>query len=423
METKKFIQIVGTLAFISILLPGFGPSQLFGIPFEFFIFFATLIGIALLHKFSLQMSIAGLLGVLIFKMKGNSDYSLINHIFGETSLIQQLKSSTTEGEWPILLNLFGLLLGFPVLAKIFEQSGVPDRIPTILPKNWLGPLLLLFIIYMLSIFLDNIAGALLGGIIALTVYKERIHISFLVAIVAASNAGGAGSVIGDTTTTMMWIEGVSAFSLFKAFIGSFIAFLIFGIYAAKIQFKYSGISSINSSFSEFRWLNLIIVAGIVICTILTNVFLDFPALGVWIVLLFALLLIKVPLSESGHAIPNTIFLLCLVVIASMMPVNQLPNPSVFTTFGLGFVSSIFDNIPLTKLALSQGGYDWPLLAFAVGFGGSITWFGSSAGVAMANLFPQLKSIKDWILNGWIIIIAYMVAFLLMFLITGWNPGY
>jgi Na+/H+ antiporter NhaD/arsenite permease-like protein len=32
---------------------------------------------------------------------------------------------------------------------------------------------------------------------------------YLTAVVAAANAGGAGSVIGDTTTTMIWIAGVS----------------------------------------------------------------------------------------------------------------------------------------------------------------------------------------------------------------------
>ena len=48
---------------------------------------------------------------------------------------------------------------------------------------------------------------------------------------------------------------------------------------------------------------------------------------------------------------------------------------------------MFDNIPLTALALKQGGYDWGFLAYAVGFGGSMIWFGSSAGVALANLYP------------------------------------
>src|SRR5437763_4155599 len=32
------------------------------------------------------------------------------------------------------------------------------------------------------------------------------------------------------------------------------------------------------------------------------------------------------------------------------------------------LSSVFDNIPLTALALEQGHYDWGALAYAVGFG-------------------------------------------------------
>ena len=52
--------------------------------------------------------------------------------------------------------------------------------------------------------------------------------------------------------------------------------------------------------------------------------------------------------------------------------------------GSGFLSSVFDNIPLTALALKQGGYDWGFLAYAVGFGGSMIWFGSSAGVAIVQ---------------------------------------
>ena len=49
--------------------------------------------------------------------------------------------------------------------------------------------------------------------------------------------------------------------------------------------------------------------------------------------------------------------------------------------------AVFDNIPLTALALHQGGYDWGFLAYAVGFGGSMIWFGSSAGVALAEHVP------------------------------------
>ena len=73
--------------------------------------------------------------------------------------------------------------------------------------------------------------------------------------------------------------------------------------------------------------------------------------------------------------------LALVTAASMMPVEKLPAAAWPTALGLGFVSAVFDNIPLTALALKQGGYDWGFLAYAVGFGGSMIWFAISRSVS------------------------------------------
>ncbi|HPF24927.1 MAG TPA: hypothetical protein PK417_15675, partial [Hyphomonas sp.] len=117
----------------------------------------------------------------------------------------------------------------------------------------------------------------------------------------------------------------------------------------------------------------------------------------------------------------TLFLLCLVTAASLMPVESLPSASWQTAMGLGFVSAVFDNIPLTALALQQGGYDWGVLAYAVGFGGSMVWFGSSAGVAVSNIFPEAKSVWDWVSKGWFVVLAYVIGFLVMLAIVGWHP--
>jgi Na+/H+ antiporter NhaD/arsenite permease-like protein len=105
-----------------------------------------------------------------------------------------------------------------------------------------------------------------------------------------------------------------------------------------------------------------------------------------------------------------------------MPVEKLPAASWHTAFGLGFTSAVFDNIPLTALALAQGGYDWGFLAFAVGFGGSMVWFGSSAGVALSNMYPQAKNTKEYLKAGYWVAIAYVVAFLVMLQVLGFHPG-
>jgi Na+/H+ antiporter NhaD/arsenite permease-like protein len=105
----------------------------------------------------------------------------------------------------------------------------------------------------------------------------------------------------------------------------------------------------------------------------------------------------------------------------MMPVEQLPVASWQTAFSLGFISAVFDNIPLTALALHQGGYDWGFLAYAVGFGGSMVWFGSSAGVALSNSFPEARSVGLWVRHGWHVALAYVVGFFVLLALLGWHP--
>ena len=117
---------------------------------------------------------------------------------------------------------------------------------------------------------------------------------------------------------------------------------------------------------------------------------------------------------------GTVFLLALVTCASLMPVEKLPAASWQTALGLGFVSAVFDNIPLTALALKQGGYDWGFLAYAVGFGGSMIWFGSSAGVALSNLYPEAKSVGLWLKHGWYVAVAYVIGFFFMLAVLGWH---
>jgi Na+/H+ antiporter NhaD/arsenite permease-like protein len=372
---------------------------------EFIIFACMLAGVALIHKHPMAVALLGLGALVIYKLIF-TDFDLIAH---------------TEHEWEILVNLFGLLIGFTILARHFEDSGVPHLLPNYLPDDWKGGFMLLLIVFILSSFLDNIAAAMIGATISISVFKRKVHIGYLAAIVAASNAGGAGSVVGDTTTTMMWISGVQASDVVYAYVGAGVSFVIFAVIASRQQQQYNPIIKEVHEDIQINWGRLLIVFAILVLTIVTNILYDFPAIGVWLAILSGAFFKKTDFKAAVKSIPGSIFLLALVLSASMMPVEHLPAASWQSCFGLGFISAVFDNIPLTKLALTQGGYDWSFLAYAVGFGGSMIWFGSSAGVALSNIYPEAKSVGSWIKNGWHVTLAYIIGFMVMLAVVKWDP--
>ncbi|MCA1399872.1 SLC13 family permease [Bradyrhizobium sp. BRP56] len=400
------------------------PLLIYGIPLDFILFALTLLGVAIFHHHTLAVALTGLAAIVAYKLlfAGFAKFGA-----GLPGLAHHM-----EHEWVTLANLFLLLMGFALLSRHFEESRIPDEMPALLPDDWKGGLILLVIVFVLSGFLDNIAAALIGGTVARHVFRGRVHIGYLAAIVAASNAGGAGSVVGDTTTTMMWIDGISPLTVVEAYVAAIVAMLVFAVPASLQQHRFSPIVKDAPSGLRIDWARVAIVAVILLAALTANVTanLKFPALldtlpvlglAVWAAILVTSVLRRPDWSVMPETLKGTVFLLALVTAASMMPVEKLPAASWQTALGLGFVSAVFDNIPLTALALKQGGYDWGFLAYAVGFGGSMVWFGSSAGVAVSNMYPEAKSVVRWITQGWPIMAAYVVGFFVMLALLGWHP--
>ncbi len=393
-------------------------------PGEFLIFGATLVGVALFHRRALPIAAAGLAAIVAFKW--------LSVGFAAGPGFGGLAAHFAH-EWVILVNLLLLLVGFARLAAHFEESGLPRALPKVLPDDWTGALALLAIVFVISGFLDNIAAALIGGAMAHTLFRGRVRVGYLAAIVAASNAGGAGSVIGDTTTTMMWISGVAPIEVLHAYVASAAAFLVFGLPAARAQQRYAPITRDAAPVLGIDWARVAIVGIILASAVAVNVGVNashpeaadgFPFIGAAVALAIALTAAwrRPDWSVLPGAFKGSIFLLCLVASASLMPVESLPAPSWHGALALGFVSAFFDNIPLTALALKQGGYDWGVLAYAVGFGGSMLWFGSSAGVAICNMFPEARSTGRWLREGWPVIVAYVAGFAALLATLGWQPG-
>ncbi|MBL8403020.1 MAG: citrate transporter [Dechloromonas sp.] len=394
-----------------------------GIPVDFILFALTLLGVALFHHATLYVALTGLVTISLYKIL----FTGFKTGLGVAGWFGHLGH-----EWVTIANLFCLLTGFALLARHFEKSHVPVILPKFLPDDWKGGFVLLVMVFVISSFLDNIAAALIGGAMAHQLFKGKVHVGFLAAIVAASNAGGSGSVVGDTTTTMMWIDGISPVVVFDAYVAAGVALLIIGYFGAKQQHAYCPIIKHAHGHTRIDWGRIFIVATMLVFAVVTNITINvkfpelaehFPFIGVavWLAILLTIPVRRHDWELLPETVKGSVFLLSLVLCASMMPVEELPPASWQSAFVLGFVSAVFDNIPLTALALRQGGFDWGFLAYAVGFGGSMLWFGSSAGVALSNMFPEARSAAKWLRHGWHVVVAYVVGFMVMLAVLGWHP--
>ena len=98
-------------------------AELAGVPVSFILFGLTLLGVAVLHRHTLAVAVSGL-GVILA-------YSLV--------VLRLDLLAHMAREWVTLANLFGLLLGFTILADCFHRSQVPDLLPRFLPDGYWAP--------------------------------------------------------------------------------------------------------------------------------------------------------------------------------------------------------------------------------------------------------------------------------------------
>ena len=140
---------------------------------DFLLFGGTLACVAIFHRHALAAALAGLSAITIKKVLVDG--------FAEGAGVAGLYAHFAH-EWVLIANLFLLLVGFALLARHFEASRIPDWMPAALPDNWTGSFILLVFVFVTS-------SALIGATVARHIFKGRVRIGYLAAIVAAANAG------------------------------------------------------------------------------------------------------------------------------------------------------------------------------------------------------------------------------------------
>src|SRR4029079_17445018 len=133
-----------------------------------------------------------------------------------------------------------------------------------------------------------------------------------------------GSVVGDTTTTMMWIDGVDPLDVLEAFVAAGAALFVFGIPASLQQHKHSPIIRDAIPHVTIDWPSFVVVGFILSTAIGVNVTVNvkfghlsdqFPFIGaaVWIAILLATAWRKPDWFVLPEAFKGSIFLLSLIL--------------------------------------------------------------------------------------------------------------
>lgn len=301
--------------------------------------------------------------------------------------------------------------GFNMIGSLFRFSS---------PKIML--LVVLTLSFYMSAVLDNLTTLIVMTCLMKKVIPDRKERLILTAsLIAAVNAGGAWTPIGDVTTTMLWIaERISSvgiiFALFVPSLAYLIVFalLVMPMLPKKIQLMAR--SNENPPPSSKRVFFIGFISLILVPVWKTFLHLP-PFMGVllglaalWIYTDFA----HARMEERKHlrvysAMGRIDMSVIYFFLGILLAVDVLQSAGILATIAttlqnhigsqemiavvIGLVSAIVDNVPLVAAAIKMYPLDvypkdsslWNLIAFCAGTGGSILIIGSAPGVALMSL--------------------------------------
>jgi Na+/H+ antiporter NhaD/arsenite permease-like protein len=312
---------------------------------------------------------------------------------------------------------------------------------------WLLGILAFFI----SAIADNLTTALFMSAVAIAIGKGKprfVQIS-CIALVVASNAGGAFSPFGDITTLMVWQKGVLSFKqFFKIFIPSVVNFAVPALcmhYAVPTGKPPVIHDKAQVSRGGYGILCLFLIT-ILLC-VLGHQLLHLPPVigmmtGLGLLQIYAYTLKKSRHNSAGFDIFEQVqrcewdtllffygVILCVGALSAFGYLNSLSHflyTDLGTLFGLsaaqhatpanaliGILSALIDNIPVMFAVLtmhpplSEG--QWLLVTLTAGVGGSLLSIGSAAGVALMGQSKGVYTFMSHLKWTWAIFLGYVAS--------------
>jgi Na+/H+ antiporter NhaD/arsenite permease-like protein len=270
----------------------------------------------------------------------------------------------------------------------------------------------------MSAVLDNLTTTIVMVSLLKKLIKERdTRLLFVGMVIISANSGGAWTVIGDVTTTMLWIKEkiTPGHTMVWVFLPSVVSLLV-PLIAVSLRLKgdVESPDSLGSAmgrhvrpFHQMLFFSLGF-AGLLAVPIFKTVTHLPPFMGMMLslsVMWIASELVKHSLHETVRSSTHVVevlkridttsilfFLGILLAIGALSSTGILrdlaewldrtvPNLEIVAIV-IGLVSAVVDNVPLVAAGIEMY---WTFLAFTAGTGGSALIIGSAAGVAAMGL--------------------------------------
>lgn len=383
------------------------------------IFIIAYAAIALEHPIGVNKSASALLGAGLL-------WTIYAMATGDHALVGRQLDESVASTAQIVFFLIGAMTIVEVIDAHDGFEVITSRISTASQVRLIW--LIGFVAFFLSAILDNLTTTIvMVSLIQRLIARREDRLLFASVIVIAANAGGAWTVIGDVTTTMLWIGGqISPLKIMgSVFLPSLVnllvplAFLSFALKGKTIAApaKEDGLRAVDPfERNVMFYLGLGTLIAVPVFKTVTHLppFMG-VLLGLGVVWLVGEIVhrdkdehVRRPLSLA-HALMRidmgsvVFFLGILLAVAclehasllSMLAqwLNAMLGRQDIIVIVLGLLSAVIDNVPL--VAATMGMYDlahyppdsflWEFIAYCAGTGGSILIIGSAAGVAAMGL--------------------------------------
>ncbi|MDA9511347.1 sodium:proton antiporter [Bradyrhizobium sp. CCBAU 11386] len=383
------------------------------------IFILAYAAIALEHPIGVNKSASALLGAGLL-------WSVYAIATGDHALVGRQLDESVGSTAQIVFFLIGAMT---IVEVIDAHDGFEVITSLIRTTNQVALIWLIgFVTFFLSAILDNLTTTIVMiSLIQKLIARRDDRLLFASLIVIAANAGGAWTVIGDVTTTMLWIGGqISPVKIMGAvFLPSilnllvplvFVSFSLKGKTIAPPS-KDTGLLVVNRFERNLMFYlglgTLIAVPAFKAVTHLAPFMGILFGLGVlWLVgeivhrhkdehvrqpLTLVHALARIDMSSIVFFVGILLAVACLdhAGLLSMLAkwLDATLGRQDVIVVALGLLSAIIDNVPL--VAATMGMYDlahyppdsfiWEFIAYCAGTGGSILIIGSAAGVAAMGL--------------------------------------